>query len=202
MNLFEFDERFFKDGCRVLCGIDEAGRGPLAGPVVAAAVAFEKATLIKGVRDSKQLTAVRREALFPEIIHKALAVGIGIVSPKTIDRINILAATHLAAKKALRKLSILPDLIITDYLKLKNTPAPLLFFVKGDRKSQAIAAASIMAKVTRDRLMVHYHARFPQYNFAKNKGYGTREHLTAIKKWGPSKIHRLTFRGVAQQSML
>ena len=194
--LYEFDRQFFREGVRLLCGIDEAGRGPLAGPVVAAAAVFAKGVSIPGVADSKTLSAERREALYDVILTKAVEVRVGIVGPGTIDRINILAATHKAAKAALSRLVAKPDLIITDYLNLKRVQAPLKFFVRGDAISHAIAAASIIAKVTRDRLMMEYHKRFPQYNFARNKGYGTREHMEALAKSGPCEIHRLTFKGV------
>ena len=194
--LYEFDRQFFREGVRLLCGIDEAGRGPLAGPVVAAAAVFAKGVSIPGVADSKTLSEERREALYDVILTKAVEVRVGIVGPGTIDRINILAATHKAAKAALSRLVAKPDLIITDYLNLKRVQAPLKFFVRGDAISHAIAAASIIAKVTRDRLMREYHERFPQYNFARNKGYGTREHMEALAKSGPCEIHRLTFKGV------
>jgi len=194
--LYEFDRQFFREGVRLLCGIDEAGRGPLAGPVVAAAAVFARGVSIPGVADSKTLSEERREALYDVILTKAVEVRVGIVGPGTIDRINILAATHKAAKAALSRLVAKPDLIITDYLNLKRVQAPLKFFVRGDAISHAIAAASIIAKVTRDRLMMEYHKRFPQYNFARNKGYGTREHMEALAKSGPCEIHRLTFKGV------
>jgi ribonuclease HII len=194
--LYEFDRQFFRKGVRLLCGLDEAGRGPLAGPVVAAAAVFARGVSIPGVADSKTLSEERREALYDVILTRAVEVRVGIVGPGTIDRINILAATHKAAQAALSKLVAKPDLIITDYLNLKRVQAPLKFFVRGDAISHAIAAASIIAKVTRDRLMREYHKRFPQYNFARNKGYGTREHLEALAKSGPCEIHRFTFKGV------
>lgn len=199
--LYEFDRQFFREGVRLLCGIDEAGRGPLAGPVVAAAAVFAKGVSIPGVADSKTLSEERREALYDVILTKAVEVRVGIVGPGTIDRINILAATHKAAKAALSRLVAKPDLIITDYLNLKRVQAPLKFFVRGDAISHAIAAASIIAKVTRDRLMMEYHERFPRYNFARNKGYGTREHMEALAKSGPCEIHRLTFKGVTGQDI-
>lgn len=202
MNLYEFDRRFFDQGVQALCGIDEAGRGPLAGPVVAAAVVFAPDIIIDGVNDSKQLTPEKRETLFEEIQSRALCYGIGIVGPEVIDRINILSATHVAAGKALAELSVPPDYVITDYLKLKRVSIPLQYFVKGDQQSQAIAAASIIAKVARDRIMMEYHTIFPRYNFAKNKGYPTREHRNAIEKFGPCKIHRMTFNGVAKKTFL
>ncbi|MBN1902540.1 ribonuclease HII [Candidatus Sumerlaeota bacterium] len=202
MNLFEFDRRFFDDGAQTLCGVDEAGRGPLAGPVVAAAVVFRRDVFIDGVNDSKKLAPEKRDALFEMIKSQALSVSLGIVGNDIIDRINILSATHLAAGKAIRELPVSPDLVITDYLKLKRCPFPLRYFAKGDQLSHAIAAASIIAKVTRDRIMMEYHALFPQYNFAVNKGYPTEAHRNALKKFGPCKIHRMTFHGVATDTFL
>lgn len=196
LNLYDFDRVFFEEGARLLCGIDEAGRGPLAGPVAAGAAVFSVGVFIKGVADSKTLPPGKREALYEEIMSKATGAAVGIVSAEEIDCINILAATHLAAGRALAALSVKPDLIITDFLKLKDTPAPMRFFVKGDARSHAIAAASILAKVTRDRIMMKYHEEYPAYNFAQNKGYGTREHLEALRKWGPCPIHRRTFKRV------
>jgi ribonuclease HII len=201
MNLHEFDMQFFREGYLRLCGIDEAGRGPLAGPVVAAAAVFNSETFIPDVNDSKKISENLRERLFDIIIDKALAYGVGIVECGVIDQINVLAATHLAARKAIEKISPSPDLIITDYLKLKKTPAPVRFFVKGDMKSHAIAAASIIAKVTRDRMMMDYDKQYPEYNFAGNKGYGTKQHREALEKYGPCPIHRYSFRGVVKQSL-
>ncbi|HPB30846.1 MAG TPA: ribonuclease HII [Candidatus Sumerlaeota bacterium] len=193
-SLWEFDRQFYERGVRLLCGVDEAGRGPLAGPVVAAAVVFTSEIRIPRVDDSKKLSPRLRESLYDEIADAAHTFAAGIVDNLQIDRINILAATHMAARQAIEQLGDRPDLIITDYLALKNTPAPVESFVRGDARSHAIAAASIIAKVTRDRLMMEYHARYPEYNFAGNKGYGTKEHIEALKRHGPSPIHRFTFR--------
>lgn len=201
MDLYEFDRGFFDEGTALLCGIDEAGRGPLAGPVVAAAVVLEKDVFLPGVTDSKKLSERKREDLYGVIMKNARAVTVGMADQDTIDRINILAATHMAAREALENLPVTPDLILTDYLKLKRAPAPVKALVKGDATSQAVAAASIIAKVTRDRLMMVHHERYPQYNFAGNKGYPTREHREALRKFGPCPLHRLTFNGVIKKTL-
>ena len=202
MSLIEFDKAFFSERCRTICGVDEAGRGPLAGPVVAAAVVFDESISMEGVNDSKKLKEDIRERLFVEIHEKAVSVGVGIVDHATIDRINILGATHMAAKKALKQLREQPPLILTDYLKLKRLSSPVRYFKSGDSRSHVIAAASIIAKVTRDRIMRDYHKKYPEYNFAQNKGYGTQAHLAALLKYGPCPIHRLTFNGTTRQSFL
>ena len=198
--LHEFDNEFFNQGYRFIAGIDEAGRGPLAGPVVASAVILPPNISINGVDDSKKLTPEKREILFEIIKEKALSIGTGIVSSKVIDEINILEATKVAMLKAVENLTIIPNLIIIDGI----TPLSLTHQVeikqitikKGDTLSQSIASASIIAKVTRDRLMLDYDAKYPKYLFAKHKGYGTKEHLDRIREFGPSEIHRKSFRGV------
>jgi len=184
-----------------LAGIDEAGRGPLAGPVVAAAVVLPPAAILPGVNDSKQLAAERREALFPEILAAALAVGVGVVDAETIDAVNILEATRRAAARALRqadeRLGRPADGLLLDALRLGDETRPQEAIVKGDARSQSIAAASIVAKVTRDRLMLRYDAEFPGYGFARHKGYGSPAHLEALERLGPSTLHRLSFGGVS-----
>ena len=198
--LHEFDNEFFNQGYRFIAGIDEAGRGPLAGPVVASAVILPPNISINGVDDSKKLTPEKREILFEIIKEKALSIGTGIVSSKVIDEINILEATKVAMLKAVENLTIIPNLIIIDGI----TPLSLTHQVeikqitikKGDTLSQSIASASIIAKVTRDRLMLDYDAKYPKYLFAKHKGYGTAEHLERIKEFGPCEIHRNSFKGV------
>ena len=198
--LHEFDNKFFNQGYRFIAGIDEAGRGPLAGPVVASAVILPPNISINGVDDSKKLTSEKREILFEIIKEKALSIGTGIVSSKVIDEINILEATKVAMLKAVENLTIIPNLIIIDGI----TPLSLTHQVeikqitikKGDTLSQSIASASIIAKVTRDRLMLDYDAKYPKYLFAKHKGYGTAEHLERIKEFGPCEIHRNSFKGV------
>jgi ribonuclease HII len=181
-----------------LAGLDEAGRGPLAGPVVAAAVILPKGLFIEGVRDSKQLTPLQREKLFLAIRSEAIDYGIGIVDPEVIDRINILQATRLAMQQALLALKHPPDFLLIDALDLPDATIPQLAIVKGDILCHSIAAASILAKVTRDRLMLEYHRAYPQYNFFSHKGYGTTEHLKKLKEFGPCPIHRRSFKGVKE----
>lgn len=176
-----------------ICGIDEVGRGPLAGPVVAAAVILPKECDILYINDSKKLSEKKREELYDEIMEKSLAVGIGLVSPERIDEINILQATYEAMRKAINNLSILPDILLNDAVTIPGVSYPQIPIIKGDAKSISIGAASIVAKVTRDRLMVEYDKVFPQYGFASNKGYGARTHIEALKEYGPTPIHRRSF---------
>ncbi len=178
-----------------ICGIDEAGRGPLAGPVVAGAVILPKDCKIRYLNDSKKLSAARREELFDEIMEKAVATGVGIISPARIDEINILQATYEAMRQAISKLSVTPDLLLNDAVTIPQITIPQVPIIKGDAKSMSIAAASILAKVTRDRLMVEYDKVMPEYGFAGHKGYGSAAHIEALKKYGPSPIHRKTFIG-------
>ena len=175
------------------CGIDEAGRGPLCGPVVAGAVILPKEYDILYLNDSKKLSEKKREELYDEIAEKALAWSVGIVSPERIDEINILQATYEAMRIAIQKLSVVPDILLNDAVTIPNVDIRQVPIIKGDAKSQSIAAASIMAKVTRDRLMVQYDMMYPEYGFLKNKGYGTKQHIEAIKEIGPCPIHRRTF---------
>lgn len=177
----------------ILCGIDEVGRGPLAGPVVAGAVILPKDCQILYLNDSKKLTARRREILYDEIMEKAVAVGIGVVSQEVIDDINILQATYEAMRQAVGKLSIQPDILLNDEVTIPGLPQKQVPIIKGDAKSISIAAASIIAKVERDRLMVMYDELYPEYGFAKNKGYGSKEHIEALRKYGPCPIHRRSF---------
>lgn len=176
-----------------LCGIDEAGRGPLAGPVVAGAVILPENCEILGINDSKKLTAKKREVLYDEIMEKAVAVSTGIVSPQRIDEINILKATYEAMREAVAGLGTEPDLLLNDAVTIPEVIIPQVPIVKGDAKSVSIAAASIIAKVTRDRIMVEYESRFPGYGFASNKGYGSAEHIEALRRLGPTPIHRNSF---------
>ena len=187
-------------GFQSIAGIDEAGRGPLAGSVVAAAVVLPKKHTIFGIADSKKLSAKKREALFNAIYEQALAVGVGIVNQKEIDKINILQASLKAMRLAVLDLRCDADYLLVDGIHTISTTIPQSAIVKGDSKSPSIAAASIIAKVTRDRMMVEYHNLFPEYNFAKNKGYGTKEHKLAIQRFGCCEIHRKTFRGVKEYS--
>lgn len=176
-----------------ICGIDEVGRGPLAGPVVAGAVILPKGCEILYINDSKQLSAKKREALYEEIKSKAIAIGIGIVSPAKIDEINILQATYMAMREAISKLSVVPQLLLNDAVTIPEVIIPQVPIIKGDAKSVSIAAASIVAKVTRDRLMEEYDRVLPGYGLASNKGYGSAEHIAALKELGPTPIHRNTF---------
>lgn len=185
-----------------VAGIDEAGRGPLAGPVVAAAVIIAPDRRIKGLADSKLLPPERREELFLAIQERALAVGVGVVDHETIDRINILQATRRAMTEALAALAVTPELVITDFVALAGLPCPQRNLVAGDRRSASVAAASIVAKVTRDRMMVEVDAQFPEYGFARHKGYATPEHLAALDRHGPCPIHRRSFSGVWRQGEL
>ncbi|MCC8126161.1 MAG: ribonuclease HII [Clostridiales bacterium] len=179
--------------CSAICGIDEAGRGPLAGPVVAGAVILPEDCEILFLNDSKKLSEARREALYPEIQEKAAAWAVGITGWERIDEINILQATYEAMREAIHKLSLQPDLLLNDAVTIPEVAIPQVPIIKGDARSVSIAAASILAKVTRDHLMVEYDKIYPEYGFAKHKGYGTAEHIAAIKKYGPCPIHRQTF---------
>lgn len=187
-------ERRYGD-CTALCGIDEVGRGPLAGPVVAGAVILPKECEILYLNDSKKLSEKKREQLYDEIMEKAVAVGIGAVSPQRIDEINILQATYEAMRIAISKLSVTPDLLLNDAVKIPEVKIPQVPIIKGDAKSVSIAAASIVAKVTRDRMMVQYEELYPGYAFASNKGYGSARHIEALKALGPCPIHRRSFIG-------
>ncbi|MGE5411073.1 MAG: ribonuclease HII [Clostridiales bacterium] len=188
-----FDNSFLDEKIRLLAGIDEAGRGPLAGPVVAACVVFGPEVKIDKVNDSKKLKASLREELYEEITKKALCWSVCAVDHNEIDRINILQATLKAMKSSLVSLSLKPDIIIIDGNKSFLSDIPTRTIIKGDEKSFAIAAASILAKVTRDRLMIKLSSEFPCYLWHKNKGYGTKEHIAALQKFGPSCYHRKTF---------
>lgn len=176
-----------------ICGIDEVGRGPLAGPVVAGAVILPKDCDILYLNDSKQLSEKKREELYDIIMEKAVATGIGYASPQRIDEINILQATYEAMRQAIGMLPVRPDLLLNDAVTIPGVPFQQIPIIKGDAKSISIAAASIIAKVTRDRLMVQYDQIFPGYGFASNKGYGSAVHLEALRKYGPTAIHRHSF---------
>ena len=178
-----------------ICGVDEVGRGPLAGPVVAAAVILPKECDILYINDSKKLSEKKREMLYDEIMEKAEAVGIGIVGPERIDEINILQATYEAMRIAVSKLPLQPDLMLNDAVTIPGLTMKQVSIIKGDAKSASIGAASIIAKVTRDRMMVEYDSIFPEYGFASNKGYGTAAHIAALKELGPTPIHRRSFIG-------
>ncbi|MDD6482903.1 MAG: ribonuclease HII [Lachnospiraceae bacterium] len=181
------------DNYTYICGIDEVGRGPLAGPVVAGAVILPKDCDILYINDSKKLSAAKREELYDEIMEKAVATGIGMVGPERIDEINILQATYEAMREAIGKLSPQPDLLLNDAVTIPEVSIRQVPIIKGDAKSISIGAASIIAKVTRDRLMETYEDIYPGYGFASNKGYGSAEHIAALKKMGPTPIHRASF---------
>ncbi len=188
-----FDKKYFSKDIKYIAGVDEAGRGPLAGPVVAAAVIFNKKTNIIGINDSKQLSEKQREALYDKIISSALAYSISIVEHEVIDEINILNATMLAMKQAVQDLNIKPDLVLVDGNRKFQSEIPVIPIVKGDTKSFSIAAASILAKVTRDRLMKNLSVEYPIYLWEQNKGYPTKQHREIIKMVGPSPLHRKSF---------
>ena len=192
-----FERTARASGFSCIAGLDEAGRGPLAGAVVAAAVVLPDGLLIPGLTDSKQVPEPKRERLFEVIQSQAICYGIGIVDERTIDAVNILQATIIAMERALQALSPQPDYLLLDALTLPRIPLPQKPLIKGDCRSHSIAAASILAKVTRDRLMVKLHEQFPQYQFQKHKGYGTKEHLSLIREHGPCEAHRKTFQPVA-----
>lgn len=192
--LSKYEEDCFSRGIELVAGIDEAGRGPLAGPVVAAAVILPKHALIEGVNDSKKISEKKREKLYDEIINSAISWGIGIVDNNIIDEINILNATRMAMHNAIEALKIKPEYILIDAEKKVDTNGiPYMPIIKGDALSISIAAASIVAKVTRDRIMREYDQLFPMYGFEKHKGYGTKMHTEAIKQHGISEIHRKSF---------
>jgi len=191
---YEFSLRSLEPLC--IAGVDEVGRGPLAGPVIAAAVIFPSAARIPGITDSKKLTAKQREALFPLIREKALAIGLGFAEAEEVDRINILQAALKAMKTAVLRMPITPDLLLVDGNRALDLAVSQQCLIRGDARSLTIGAASIVAKVIRDKLMETCHLRFPEYNFSGNKGYGTREHLEALRRYGPCPLHRRTFRGV------
>lgn len=189
MRVYEHEYASFS----AICGIDEAGRGPLAGPVVAGAVILPTDCEILYLNDSKKLTEKRREALFLEIKEKAVAWNVGIVDAAEIDQINILQATYEAMRKAITGLEVMPDLLLNDAVEIPDVQIPQVKIIKGDAKSVSIAAASILAKVTRDHLMIEYDQKYPNYGFARHKGYGTGVHIEAIRDYGPCPLHRKTF---------
>ena len=194
----EFELEARRRGCRRIAGLDEAGRGPLAGPVVAAAVILPTRCRLAGVNDSKQVSESERARLFDVIVSRARGIGVGIATEQEIDRLNILEATRLAMRRALASLTTSPDYLLIDAVVLPDVTIPSRSIVKGDTLSLSIAAASIVAKVTRDRMMVAYHRAYPEYNFLSHKGYGTEEHLQRLAQYGPCAIHRRSFAPVAQ----
>lgn len=193
---WHYEDQARKQGYSYICGVDEVGRGSLAGPVVAAAVMLDRRRSWKGVKDSKLLTPTMRKKLFKQIVRESLSWGVGVIEAKQIDRINIRNATMLAMKRAILSMDTKPGFLLIDAITLSDLSCPSLSIIRGDQVSYSIAAASIIAKVYRDALMMKLHDLFPQYNFSKNKGYGTLEHRKALQRHGPCKIHRLTFRTV------
>ena len=199
---YHFESAAWRRGISRLAGVDEAGRGPLAGPVVAAAVVLAPGARIAGVDDSKRLLPEERQRLFDLIQERAVGVGVGIVDHLTIDRINILQATRLAMGQALGALAMEPELVLTDFVTVPGLRCPQRNLVEGDRRSASVAAASIIAKVTRDRIMEEADRQYPMYGFGRHKGYGTPEHRIALEQHGPCALHRRTFAGIWNQLAL
>lgn len=193
VNMWEIENSHFEKGIQIICGVDEAGRGPLAGPVCAAAVILPPNVDIPGLNDSKKLSDKRRRELFPIIKEQAVAYGIGFASHEEIDQINILQATYLAMERAISQLTVRPELALIDGNRAKDFGLPVETVIKGDSRSASIAAASILAKVTRDDLMLEAAEKYPEYQFDIHKGYGTKAHYAALTAHGPSPIHRMTF---------
>ena len=193
LTMWEIEDENYAEGVEVICGVDEAGRGPLAGPVCAAAVILPPHTQIPGLNDSKKLSDKRRRELFPVICEQALAYGIAFATEQEIDEINILQATFMAMERALAQLKIHPDLVLIDGNRQRDFGLPVKTVVKGDSLSANIAAASVLAKVTRDDFMVRQAEQFPEYGFEIHKGYGTKAHYAALEQYGPCSIHRKTF---------
>lgn len=192
-HMLEIEEDLYSKGYKLICGVDEAGRGPLCGPVVAAAVILKPGDTIEGVNDSKKLSEKKREKLYGDIMDRALAVGIGISDVDVIERVNILNATKLAMKQAIEKLSIVPEYVLIDGNQMIDIDINASTVVHGDAVSESIAAASIIAKVTRDRMLIKWDRDYPEYGFAKHKGYGTKAHIEAIRKYGLTPLHRPSF---------
>lgn len=191
---YEFEKAAVNSGFSCICGVDEAGRGPLAGPVCAAAVILPEGAVIEGLDDSKKLTEKKREKLYDIIKESAVAYSVAYGTLEEIETVNILEATYLAMNRAIEGLSVKPDFALIDGNRVpRGINIPCETIVKGDSKSMSVAAASVLAKVTRDRLMLEYDKKYPEYNFKKHKGYGTKEHTELIKQYGPCEIHRLSF---------
>lgn len=193
VTMWEIEDALFEERLQVICGVDEAGRGPLAGPVCAAAVILPAHLELPGLTDSKKLSDKRRRELFPQIQQKAVSYGIGFASEKEIDEINILQATYEAMRTAVAELETIPAVLVNDAVTIPQIAIPQKPVIKGDAKCYSIAAASIIAKVTRDRMMIQYDELYPEYGFAGHKGYGSAAHIEALKKYGPCPIHRQSF---------
>lgn len=192
-HMLVLEEKHYQEGHQVICGIDEAGRGPLCGPVVAAAVVLPRGACIEGVNDSKKLSQKKREQVYEEILKNALSVSVGIADVDVIEEVNILNATKLAMKKALESLLVKPDMVLIDGNQKIHTDIKQETVISGDAISESIAAASIIAKVTRDNMLIEYDKQYPEYGFAKHKGYGTKAHIEAIQRYGLTPIHRPSF---------
>lgn len=192
--MLDYEKKYYDKGIVLVAGVDEAGRGPLAGPVCVASVIMPTEPIIEGINDSKKLTEKKRDALYEQIINTALSYHIELIDNKTIDELNILNATKLGMKRCIEGLDIVPEIAIIDAVKI-DTDIPIDSIIKGDAVSYNVASASILAKVTRDRLMIELDSKYPEYNFKKHKGYGTKEHIEALKKYGKCDIHRDSFIG-------
>ncbi len=193
MPSYEYEQQYLEKGYKYICGVDEAGRGPLSGPVVAGACILPLGLHLDGLNDSKKLSAKKRDALFDMIKENAIAYGIGMASPKEIDELNILNATMLAMHRAIDAMNIKADFALVDGNIVRGFDIPAISIIKGDAISASIAAASILAKVTRDRICEEDAIKYPQYNFSKHKGYSTKEHMDLVRKLGPCEIHRMSF---------
>lgn len=200
-DIYQFDQSLREKGFKMIAGIDEAGRGPLAGPVVAAAVILPSHKKFNGLRDSKKVPEKERESIFWDLICDSIDIGIGVVDHDLIDRINIRNATILAMKKAIMDLQYMPDLLLIDAMNIPDIKIEQISLIRGESKSASIAAASIVAKVTRDKLMYNYDLQYPEYGFGKHKGYATKEHIEKIIAHGPCKIHRKSFERVNSYSL-
>ena len=196
IDLLKREKELYKEGYHFICGCDEAGRGPLVGPVVAGAVILPENYELEGLTDSKQLSEKKREKYFPIIKKDAIAYGIGIVDAKTIDEINIYEASRLAMKKAIADMKVNPDYVLTDAMPIKDLNVPVEPIIHGDALSLSIAAASVLAKVTRDHILMELDEKYPQYEFARHKGYPTKRHLELLKLYGPTEDYRFTYRPV------
>ena len=193
MPSYEYEQQYLEKGYKYICGVDEAGRGPLSGPVVAGACILPIGLHLDGLNDSKKLSAKKRDALFDMIKENAIAYGIGMASPKEIDELNILNATMLAMHRAIDAMNVKADFALVDGNIVRGFDIPAISIIKGDAISASIAAASILAKVTRDRICEEDAIKYPQYNFSKHKGYSTKEHMDLVRKLGPCEIHRMSF---------